>query len=121
MGNTLSVREVTLLSVTGLSVAIALKYRNESRANQSRKNELALSLLELRKRNQSREESSEYGRGFKPRPSDVFIVTYPKCGTTWMTQICHMLRGGDMNFGEITEVCPWDEMAMICGQGGYYC
>ena len=28
-----------------------------------------------------------------------------------------MLRGGDMNFGEITEVCPWDEIAMICGQG----
>ena len=53
---------------------------------------------------------------FEARPKDVWIVTYPKCGTTWMTQICHMLRGGDMNFGEITEVCPWDEMAMISEQ-----
>jgi len=27
-----------------------------------------------------------------------------------------MLRGGDMNFGEITEVCPWDVMAKTTGQ-----
>ena len=78
MGNTLSVREVTLLGVAGLSAAVALKYRSESRVNQSRKNELALSLLQLRKMSQGGEESSEYGRSFKPRPSDVFIVTYPK-------------------------------------------
>ena len=33
-----------------------------------------------------------------------------------MTQICHMLRGGDMEFGEITEVVPWDVMALTCDQ-----
>jgi len=33
-----------------------------------------------------------------------------------VTQICHMLRGGDMSFGEITEVVPWDVMAFQCGQ-----
>ena len=39
------------------------------------------------------------------RQGDVFVCTYPKCGTTWMTQICHQLRtGGDEAFGEITEV-----------------
>ena len=32
------------------------------------------------------------GREFTPRPMDVFIVTYPKCGTTWMTQVCHQVR-----------------------------
>ena len=42
------------------------------------------------------------------RPSDVFVVTYPKCGTTWVTQILHALRtAGSMDFGEITEVVPW--------------
>ena len=116
MGNTLSVREVALIGVCGLSAAIALHYRKESQSNDSRKNELALSLLQTRRKGRKEDGSSEYGRNFKPRPSDVFIVTYPKCGTTWMTQICHMLRGGDMNYGEITEVCPWDEMAKICDQ-----
>ena len=53
------------------------------------------------------EESIRLGRAFKPRSSDVFIVTYPKCGTTWVTQIAHCLRTrGDVSFGEITEVVP---------------
>eukprot|EP00965_Chrysotila_dentata_P247559 6207816-Pleurochrysis_carterae.AAC.2 len=57
------------------------------------------------------------GRAFVPRPDDVFIVTYPKCGTTWMMQIVHTLRsGGDMDFGEITEVVPWDILAHDCKQ-----
>lgn len=61
--------------------------------------------------------SERRGRTFTPRSSDVFIVTYPKCGTTWMTQIAHGLRsGGDMKFGEITEVVPWDTLALDCGQ-----
>ena len=34
-----------------------------------------------------------------------------------MTQICHMLRTNcDMDFGEITEVCPWDILAHDCRQ-----
>jgi hypothetical protein len=56
------------------------------------------------------------GLAFRPRPSDVFIATYAKAGTTWMQQIVHGLRtGGDMNFGEITEVVPWVEMAVDLG------
>ena len=38
------------------------------------------------------EESIANGRGFTPSADDVFIVTYPKCGTTWMTQVCHQIR-----------------------------
>lgn len=46
-------------------------------------------------------------KAFSLRPSetDTFIVTPPKCGTTWISQICHQLRtGGDMDFDEIARV-----------------
>lgn len=50
---------------------------------------------------------------FQPDPSDVFIATYPKCGTTWLQQMVHTLRTrGDMDFREITEVVPWLELAL---------
>ncbi|WP_338847199.1 sulfotransferase domain-containing protein [Massilia sp. W12] len=52
------------------------------------------------------------GLSYRARASDVFIVTPPKCGTTWVQQIVHGLRsGGDMSFDEITRVVPWLEMA----------
>lgn len=56
------------------------------------------------------------GLAFVPRSSDVFIATYPKCGTTLLQQIVHGLRtGGDMDFVEITEVIPWIELAHDMG------
>lgn len=58
------------------------------------------------------EESFRRGIAFKPRPSDIFVATYAKAGTTWMQQIVHGLRtNGSMDFGEITEVVPWIEVA----------
>lgn len=60
------------------------------------------------------EEAYQRGIAFKPRPSDVFVATYAKAGTTWMQQIVHGLRtNGSMDFGEITEVVPWIEVAHI--------
>lgn len=62
------------------------------------------------------EEGMARGLAFRPRPSDVFIATYAKAGTTWMQQIVHGLRtGGAMDFGEITEVVPWIELAADLG------
>jgi hypothetical protein len=58
------------------------------------------------------EESFRRGIAFVPRPSDVFVATYAKAGTTWMQQVVHGLRtNGSMGFGEITEVVPWIEVA----------
>ena len=54
--------------------------------------------------------------GFKHRNDDILICTAYKAGTTWMQQIVHGLRsGGDMSFGEITQVVPWIELAHDLG------
>ena len=56
------------------------------------------------------------GLDYKPSPTDVFIVTPPKCGTTWMQQIVHGLRTrGSMDFDEIGRVVPWINMAHDMG------
>jgi aryl sulfotransferase len=56
------------------------------------------------------------GLDYKPDPTDVFIVTPPKCGTAWMQQIVHGLRTrGSMDFDEITRVVPWINMAFDMG------
>ena len=48
--------------------------------------------------------------GFKPRPTDVVITPFGKCGTTWLQQTFHTLRtGGDMDFDDISRVVPWIE------------
>ena len=61
-------------------------------------------------------EGWQHGLNYKPDPSDVFIVTPAKCGTTWMQQIVHGLRtGGSMDFDEITRVVPWINMAYDSG------
>jgi hypothetical protein len=61
----------------------------------------------------------EYGAGlagWKPRPTDVVIAPFGKCGTTWLQQTFHTLRtGGDMDFDDISRVLPWIETAAVVG------
>jgi len=53
---------------------------------------------------------------FRPRPTDVVISPFAKCGTTWVQQIVHGLRTrGAMDFDEITAVVPWLELAYDMG------
>uniref|UniRef100_A0A131XYD4 Putative sulfotransferase n=1 Tax=Ixodes ricinus TaxID=34613 RepID=A0A131XYD4_IXORI len=40
------------------------------------------------------EECVRSALGYKPVPGDVFIVSYPKCGTTWMQHIVYNIFNG---------------------------
>lgn len=64
----------------------------------------------------SSDEGWKKGLAYQPEPTDVYIVTPPKCGTTWMQQIVHGLRTrGSMDFDDITRVVPWINMAHDMG------
>ena len=53
---------------------------------------------------------------WRPRPTDVVISPFGKCGTTWLQQIFHTLRTrGDMDFDDISRVVPWIETAGALG------
>jgi Sulfotransferase domain len=53
---------------------------------------------------------------YRPRPSDVVITPFGKCGTTWLQQTFHTLRTrGDMDFDDISRVVPWIEMSKLVG------
>ena len=44
-------------------------------------------------------------------PDDIFVVTYPRSGTTWTQMILYQLTtDGRMDFAHITQVCPWFEL-----------
>src|SRR5437867_10030967 len=78
----------------------------------------ATTLDELRQSKGKLDSEERHRRGitYQPRPMDVMIATYPKCGTTWLQQIVHGLRTrGSMDFDEITAVVPWIELAFDLG------
>lgn len=63
------------------------------------------------------EEGLRHSQEFYPRVSDVFVVTPPKTGTTWMQMICHAVRTGGTHtdFDDIYQVVPWDQLAWDLG------
>ncbi len=51
---------------------------------------------------------------YTARPDDIFIVTYPRSGTTWLQMILYQLTtDGNMDFAHIGEVCPWFERVAL--------
>ena len=47
-------------------------------------------------------------RRFIPRPDDVYVVTYPRSGTTWMRQLVHLLlHGGEQGAKGVTQTVPY--------------
>jgi len=53
---------------------------------------------------------------YRPRPTDIVITPFSKCGTTWLQQTFHTLRTeGDMDFDDISRVVPWIELGNAHG------
>lgn len=53
-------------------------------------------------------------RKYEPRSGDIFIVTFARCGTTWMQHIVHLIlhKGKSFeNFIEFSRISPFLEMA----------
>lgn len=49
-------------------------------------------------------------KGFVPKDGDVFVVTYPRSGTTWTEQIVHLLvNNGEQGEQRLTDAVPWVE------------
>eukprot|EP00999_Lentomonas_sp_LEN2_P002948 NODE_807_length_1181_cov_88.233397_g766_i0.p1 GENE.NODE_807_length_1181_cov_88.233397_g766_i0~~NODE_807_length_1181_cov_88.233397_g766_i0.p1 ORF type:complete len:314 (+),score=46.42 NODE_807_length_1181_cov_88.233397_g766_i0:1-942(+) len=57
------------------------------------------------------QEKYDHFKKFQPEENDVFIVTYPKCGTTWTQAIVlHLLHLGEpIPEGTIDDAIPWIE------------
>eukprot|EP00179_Madagascaria_erythrocladioides_P023937 CAMPEP_0198356616 /NCGR_PEP_ID=MMETSP1450-20131203/123539_1 /TAXON_ID=753684 ORGANISM="Madagascaria erythrocladiodes, Strain CCMP3234" /NCGR_SAMPLE_ID=MMETSP1450 /ASSEMBLY_ACC=CAM_ASM_001115 /LENGTH=106 /DNA_ID=CAMNT_0044063131 /DNA_START=136 /DNA_END=453 /DNA_ORIENTATION=- len=62
-------------------------------------------------------EAAEFVACFAAEPSDVFVVTPPKTGTTLAQVACHALRGGTLDDIEhdVYEVSPWLKLAHDMG------
>jgi hypothetical protein len=53
---------------------------------------------------------------YRPRPDDIFVVAYPKSGTTLLQMMLYQITtNGDMDFPHIASVSPWFEEFLCYG------
>lgn len=51
--------------------------------------------------------------GFTPRPDDIFVVTFPKSGTTWLQMILYQIfTDGEMDIAHISEWSPYFDVSV---------
>lgn len=55
---------------------------------------------------------SERWEGYQPRPDDIAIATYPKCGTTWTQRIVGMLVFQSDEPFAVQDSSPWPDMRL---------
>ena len=73
-------------------------------------------LAEIRARAFDPEQQRASIASYRPRPGDVIIAPFAKCGTTWLQHMFHTLRTrGDLDFDDISRVVPWIETAAFLG------
>ena len=51
--------------------------------------------------------------GYRPRPDDIVIATYSKCGTTWMQRIVAMLVMQNAEPRPVWDLSPWPDMRIF--------
>ena len=58
----------------------------------------------------SQEQVDRVASSFKIRPDDVWIVSYPKAGTTWTQHIVRLIKNAGKDDGKkLDEAVPWIE------------
>ena len=61
------------------------------------------------------QETVDKMKNMKLYPDDVWVVTYPKCGTTWTQQLVRLIRNrGVQDDVKVFQAVPWLEAGVLC-------